>query len=152
MSSIMARVLAVCTSTVTGIRKEPMAEVVLKEDLGVEGDAHAGLLPNRQVSLLAMESIDKMRQRGYAVGIGDFAENITTTGIEISSLPVGARLRVGREAILEITQIGKQCHTGCAVFKQVGSCIMPKEGVFARVVRGGMVKAGDVIIEEHQHG
>jgi MOSC domain-containing protein YiiM len=97
------------------------------------------------VSLLAIESIEKMRQLGLEVNPGDFAENLTTQGIDLLSLPLGTRLHIGDEVLLEITQIGKECHTGCAIFQQVGKCIMPEEGVFARVIRGGEVKAGDEI-------
>jgi MOSC domain-containing protein YiiM len=92
-----------------------------------------------------MESVNKMRRLGYEVGLGDFAENLTTEDIELVSLPVGTELCVGNEVILEISQIGKECHTGCAIFRQVGKCVMPKEGVFAKVIRGGMVRVGDEI-------
>jgi MOSC domain-containing protein YiiM len=97
------------------------------------------------VSLLALESIEKMRSMGVSVKPGDFAENLTTQGIRLHALPVGTRLRVGREVILRVSQIGKQCHTGCAIFQQVGQCIMPKEGIFAEVLQGGWVRAGDSI-------
>jgi MOSC domain-containing protein YiiM len=97
------------------------------------------------VSLLAIESIDKMRSKGFDLNPGDFAENITTTGINLVSIPVGTRFSVGKEVILEMTQIGKECHAACAIRQQVGDCIMPREGVFARVIRGGRVKAGDDI-------
>jgi MOSC domain-containing protein YiiM len=110
---------------------------------GLKGDAHAG--SGRQVSLLAQESIDKMIALGAAVSPGDFAENITVQGLEVMSLPVGARLKVGPEAELEITQIGKACHKGCAIREQVGDCVMPREGVFARVLKGGVVKPGDLV-------
>jgi len=121
---------------------------LLKEGFGLTGDAHADCCTHRQVSLLAIESIDKMRRGGFEVGPGDFAENLTTGGIPLSSLPVGTRLSIGEDIVLEITQIGKECHAGCAIFRQVGKCIMPREGVFARVVRGGMVKTGDIIKPE----
>ncbi len=141
----MAKVIAVCTSQAKGTRKGLVPDGLLKEGYGLVGDAHADAGTHRQVSLLAIESIDKMRQRGYKVGPGDFAENLTTEGIDLVALPVGTSVSVGKEVLLEISQIGKQCHTGCAVFKQTGKCIMPKEGVFARVIRGGTVKAGDGI-------
>jgi len=141
----MSRVIAVCRSDEKGTTKEVVAEVVLKEEYGVENDAHADSATHRQVSLLAMESIEKMRDMGLDVGPGDFAENITTEGIEIFSLEPGTRLSVGEQVTLEITQIGKECHTGCAILKLTGKCIMPKEGVFARVIRGGVVRAGDTI-------
>jgi len=141
----MSRVIAVCRSDEKGTTKEVVAEVILKEEYGVENDAHADSTTHRQVSLLATESIEKMRDMGLNVGPGDFAENITTEGIEIFSLEPGTRLSVGEEVTLEITQIGKECHTGCAILKLTGKCIMPKEGVFARVIRGGVVRAGDTI-------
>jgi MOSC domain-containing protein YiiM len=97
------------------------------------------------VSLLAVESIDKMRALGLDVNPGDFAENLTTEEIDLISLPVGSRISVGKQIVLEITQIGKECHTGCAIYRQVGKCIMPEEGVFARVIRGGPVRTGDQI-------
>ena len=102
-----------------------------------------------QVSLLAMESINKMRNLGFNVDPGNFAENLTTEGIDLVCLPVGMRLSIGEEIILEIAQIGKECHSGCAIFREVGKCIMPKEGVFARVIRGGAVRAGDLIRVEN---
>ncbi len=138
------RVVAVCTSTEKGVPKENVRRALLLSEWGLEGDAHAGRW-HRQVSLLAMESIEKMRQRGMELGPGDFAENITTEGIELVRLPVGTRLKAGDEVILEVTQIGKKCHTGCAIFQKVGQCIMPLEGIFARVVQGGIVREGDLI-------
>ena len=141
----MASLLAVCSSKEKGTKKEVVAESLLKEDYGLVGDAHADYNSHRQVSLLAIESIDKMRGLGFDVNPGDFAENLTTEGIDLTFLPIGTRLSVGKEIILEITQIGKECHVGCAIFRQIGKCIMPKEGVFARVIRGGSVKAGDII-------
>ena len=141
----MASVVAVCKSKKKGTKKEAVAEGLFKEDCGLIGDAHADYLPNRQVSLLAIESIEKMRSLGFDVNPGDFAENLTTEGIDLTVLPIGTRLSVGKEIILEITQIGKECHVGCAIFRQIGKCIMPKEGIFARVIRGGSVKAGDII-------
>jgi len=146
----VSRVIAVCRSDTTGTRKEAVDEVILREDYGVESDAHASGEWHRQVSLLATESIQKMRDMGFEVGPGDFAENLTTEGIELFTLPVGTKLGVGDEVALEVTQIGKECHTGCAIFQQIGKCVMPKEGVFARVVRGGAVRAGDAISRESQ--
>ncbi|HEY31637.1 MAG TPA: MOSC domain-containing protein [Dehalococcoidia bacterium] len=145
----MSTVIAVCRSDEKGVTKEVVAEVTLKEDYGVENDAHADSVTHRQVSLLATESIEKMRDLGLDVGPGDFAENITTEGIELSSLMPGTRLSVGEEVTLEITQIGKECHSGCAILKLTGKCIMPKEGVFARVIRGGVIHAGDAIKTTH---
>ena len=141
----MSKIIAVCRSDEKGTRKEVVAEVTLKEDYGVENDAHADCATHRQVSLLARESIEKMRNMGFDVGPGDFAENITTEGIDLPSLKPGTRLSVGEEVTLEITQIGKDCHTGCAIFQQIGKCIMPKEGIFARVIRGGVVRPGDTV-------
>jgi MOSC domain-containing protein YiiM len=137
------KVLAVCVSTNKGERKTPVDQVVLLENHGIIGDAHAGDW-HRQVSLLAMESIDKMRAMGLDVTTGDFAENLTTVGVDLVSLPIGTRLSVGT-TILEVTQIGKECHTPCAIFHQAGDCVMPKEGIFTRVIQGGRVSPGDVV-------
>jgi len=139
-----ATVLAVCISQNKGERKQPVAAVELVQDHGIAGDAHAGDW-HRQVSLLAQESIDKMRAMGLDVSAGDFAENITTTGIDLVSLPIGSRLELG-SALLEVTQIGKECHTRCAIYYQAGDCVMPKEGIFARVLKGGVVTAGMEIL------
>ncbi len=141
----MAKVIAVCTSDRKGVRKENIHKGTLKTEYGLEGDAHADSTWHRQVSLLAIESIDKMRKMGFPVGPGDFAENLTCEGINLLSLPVGTRLSVGDKVVLEISQIGKECHAGCAIFRQTGKCIMPKEGVFARVIQGGPVSTGDTI-------
>ena len=137
----MGKVVAVCISENKGERKTPVQAVELRENHGIVGDAHAGDW-HRQVSLLASESIAKMRSLGLDVDSGDFAENITTSGIELVTLPIGTRLRVG-ETELEVTQIGKECHTRCAIYYQAGDCVMPKEGIFARVITGGMVRPGD---------
>ena len=141
----MARIIAVCKSDKKGTKKQDVKEGLLKAEFGLVGDAHADCCTHRQVSLLDISSIDKMRKLGLKVNPGDFAENLTTEGIELVSLPIGARLSVGKEAILEISQIGKDCHAGCAIFKQVGKCIMPKEGVFTEVISQGIVRAGDEI-------
>ncbi|HOE35540.1 MAG: MOSC domain-containing protein [Chloroflexi bacterium] len=140
----MAKVVAVNISTKTGVVKHPVESALLKENFGIEGDAHAGDW-HRQVSLLDQESVDKMTAlgvKGLAPGI--FAENITTKGIALHALPIGTRLRVGVTE-LEVTQIGKECHTHCQIYQQVGMCIMPTEGIFTRVIRGGEVRAGDTI-------
>jgi len=139
----MAQVQAVCISEKKGERKKPVASVELRENHGIVGDGHAGEW-HRQVSLLASESIEKMRKLGLDVDSGDFAENITTSGIDLVSLPIGSRLQVG-ETLLEVTQIGKECHTRCAIYYQAGDCVMPKEGIFARVISGGIVRPGDEI-------
>ena len=141
----MAKVIAVCSSKTKGVRKENIKTGTLKEEFGLIGDAHADSGWHRQVSLLSTFSIEKMRNMGYDVGPGDFAENLTCEGIELYTLPIGTRLDVGEQVILEISQIGKECHAGCAIFKLTGNCIMPKEGVFARVIKGGEVKTGDKI-------
>ncbi len=142
----MATIIAVCKSKDKGTRKDDVKEGLLKEEFGLVGDAHADCCTHRQVSLLAIESIDKMRSKGFDIGPGDFAENLTTQGIDLISLPVGTRLTLGQGVVLEVTQIGKQCHAKCAIYKQIGKCVMPKEGIFARVVRGGAVKAGDRLV------
>lgn len=142
---MQGKIVAVCRSEKTGTRKEPCDEGVFLEDYGMEQDAHATRGIVRQVSLLAEASIDKMRGLGLELHPGDFAENLTVSGMDLAGLPVGTRLRIGREVVLEISQIGKACHRGCAIFQTVGSCIMPKEGIFARVIRNGKVRTGDDI-------
>jgi MOSC domain-containing protein YiiM len=139
-----ARVVAVSLSQWKGVVKENVPEITLVVEHGVAGDAHAEG-GKRQVSLLALESIEKMRAQGADVKPGDFAENITTEHIAVEALPVGAHLKVGEAAELVITQIGKACHHGCAIRQLVGDCIMPREGVFARVVKGGVVRPGDAV-------
>ena len=138
------QIVAVSVSQRKGIKKSNLTECKLLEDEGLDGDAHAGDW-HRQVSLLAMESIDKIRGKGLDVSPGDFAENITTSGLKIWELPLGTRLTVGSEALLEVTQIGKECHDRCAIYHQVGDCVMPREGVFTRVLRGGTIRPGDEI-------
>jgi len=139
----MASIIAVCTSEKKGSRKKALDAGTLKADYGLIGDAHASSSSHRQVSLLALSSIDKIRRLGAEVGPGDFAENLTIEGMELFTLPIGTRLGVGQNAILEMTQIGKECHDHCAIFKQVGTCVMPVEGVFTKVIKGGVVKVGD---------
>jgi len=139
----MAKVIAVCKSREKGTRKKVVAEGVLKEDFGLVGDAHADCCTHRQVSLLAMESIDKMRKLDLQVAPDGFAETRDTEGSELVSLPLGTRISIGKEALLEVSQIGKECHAGCAIYQEIGKCIMPKEGIFARVIQGGCVRAGD---------
>ena len=143
-SILNARIHAVSVSDRKGVVKHNVPQARLLVEHGLAGDAHAegGI---RQVSLLSLQSIDKMVDLGAKVKPGDFAENLTVDGLEVMTLPVGTRLRVGNEVLLEITQIGKTCHKGCAIREQVGDCVMPREGVFARVIRGGVVKPGDVI-------
>ena len=141
--SAQARVAAVCISEQKGTVKHPVAEIRLRKRHGIEGDAHAGDW-HRQVSLLAGESVDKMREKFPDIPVGAFAENILTEGISLHTLPVGTRLRVG-ETLLEVTQIGKECHTDCAIRQQAGDCVMPREGIFAIVLEDGKVRAGDPI-------
>ena len=136
-------VIAVCISERKGTRKRDVSQAQLRAEWGIEGDAHAGPW-HRQVSLLAEESIQKMRDLGLNVGPASFAENITTRGINLVALPVGTRLRLG-ETEVEITQIGKVCHERCAIYYQAGDCVMPREGIFVRVLKGGTVKTGDTI-------
>jgi MOSC domain-containing protein YiiM len=138
-----AKIVAVSLSEHKGERKKPVPAVQLREEHGIVGDAHAGPW-HRQVSLLATESIAKMQRLGLNVDVGDFAENIATAGIDLVSLPVGTRLAIG-ETLLEVTQIGKECHTRCAIYHQAGDCVMPKEGIFARVLRGGTVRPEDPV-------
>lgn len=140
----MASIVAVCTSPKKGMRKKNMGQGVLVEEHGLQGDAHTGAW-HRQVSLLALESIQKMKDLGLKVGPGDFAENLTTEGIDLVGLPVGTRLKIGRQALGEVTQIGKECHTRCAIYHQAGDCVMPREGIFIRVIRGGPVQVGDEV-------
>jgi MOSC domain-containing protein YiiM len=137
------KLLAVCISKRTGTRKTPIPIGILREEFGLEGDSHAG--SGRQVSLLADESVAKMRSAELVLRPGDFAENLTTSGLAVHALPVGTRLRVGATAVLEVTQIGKECHADCEIMRLAGRCVMPTEGVFARVVTGGEVTAGDEI-------
>jgi len=138
-------VVAVCHSDQKGTQKAPIPSGIFIEDYGLSGDAHAEQGIRRQVSLLAEGSIEKMKKLGIEVGPGDFAENLTISGLELHCLPPGTRLQAGSEVLFEITQIGKACHKGCAIFAQVGTCIMPKEGVFARVIQGGTVNVGDPV-------
>jgi MOSC domain-containing protein YiiM len=139
------KVLAVNVSEEKGTKKTNIQSCDLLKDFGLKGDAHAGPW-HRQVSLLANESIDKMKAMGLKVGYGDFAENITTEGVDLVHLPIGTTIRVGDSVLLRVTQIGKECHERCAIYYQAGDCVMPKEGIFAEVLSEGEVKAGDEII------
>ncbi|HHT9133941.1 MAG TPA: MOSC domain-containing protein [Candidatus Avalokitesvara rifleensis] len=142
--SKVGRVVAVCISEKKGTQKEDVGEVKLIKDCGVEGDAHAGP-GHRQVSLLALESANVMKEKGLDIDSGDFGENIVTEGLELKRLRLGTRLKVGRDALLEITQIGKECHDRCAIYYTAGDCIMPREGIFGTVQAGGIVRVGDEI-------
>lgn len=144
------KIKAVSISPKRGTRKFNVLEAELKVGFGIEKDAHAGNW-HRQVSLLAQESIKKMRAKGANVAAGDFAENITTEGIDLQSLTIGSKLRLGPDAELEITQFGKKCHSDCEIFKQIGDCVMPREGVFAKVTKPGRVKPGDRIEVSQQN-
>ena len=143
----MPQLLAVCISEKKGTVKHPVPEIQLKIDHGIVGDAHAGNW-HRQVSLLADESVELMRQRFPDIPTGAFAENILTQGIALSKLPIGTKLRVG-QVLLQVTQIGKECHADCAIRRQVGDCVMPREGIFTKVLEEGSIRPGDEItIEE----
>ncbi len=135
---------AVCSSPEKGTRKKNIGKGMLVAGHGLEGDAHAGPW-HRQLSLLAVESIEKMRQKGFSVQAGDFAENLTVEGLDLARLSIGTRLKIGPQAEAEVTQIGKQCHTDCAVRRETGDCIMPREGIFVRILTGGPVQVGDKI-------
>ena len=139
----MAKVLAVCISEKKGTQKKPVDSIKIRRDWGIEGDAHAGNW-HRQISLLAEESIDTMRGNGIELVNGIFAENINTVGIDLKNLPVGTWLKVG-ETVIEVTQIGKECHNDCEIKKKVGKCVMPTEGIFAIVIKEGIVRKGDII-------
>jgi molybdopterin adenylyltransferase len=149
----LGRIIAVCTSKKRGEQKKNVGQGLLIKGLGLEGDAHAGF-GHRQVSILADESVAKMRQKGLDVGPGDFAENLTVEGITLPVLPIGTRLKVGQEAIVKVTQIGKQCHHDCEVYRKAGECVMPQEGIFVEVLLGGEVQVGDAIqtIPAYQFG
>jgi MOSC domain-containing protein YiiM len=140
----MGKIVAVCISERKGQRKKNIGQGKLAKGCGLEGDAHAGAW-HRQVSLLAMESIEKMRQKGLDVGPGDFAENLTTEGIDLLRLPVGTVLKIGDRARGRVTQIGKECHSPCAIYRQAGDCVMPREGIFVEVLETGPVKVGDLV-------
>ncbi len=140
-----AKIVSINISDKKGVRKKPVESVVIKENYGIESDAHASEKWHRQISLLALESIEKMQAMGLKVGPGDFAENITTQGIDLPVLPIGTRMTIGDEVKVEVSQIGKVCHTRCAIYHQAGDCVMPKEGIFVKVLQGGTIKKGDEI-------
>jgi MOSC domain-containing protein YiiM len=138
------KIVSIAASRKKGTRKTCIDSTVIVQDHGLQGDAHAGNW-HRQVSLLATESIEKARQKGLEVTFGDFAENIATAGVDLPNLPVGTRLKLGDTVILEISQIGKECPKKCAIYYQAGDCIMPREGVFAKVIKGGSISCNDGI-------
>ena len=137
------KIIAVCTAPKKGMIKHDVGEGLLLEEIGIEGDAHAGFM-HRQVSLISIEDIRTMMEKLPDLVPGSFAENLTTEGFDLSQLKTGDRLRVG-ETVLEVSQIGKECHTKCEVFKKTGDCIMPQKGIFTRVIKGGRVKTGDTV-------
>ena len=138
-------IVSINISDKKGERKKPVEEVTIAENFGIEGDAHASSEWHRQVSLLALESIQKMQAMGLDVKPGDFAENLTTEGLDLPALPIGTRLRLGNDVIGEVSQIGKECHTRCAIYYQAGDCVMPKEGIFVKILKGGVIRKGDKI-------
>jgi MOSC domain-containing protein YiiM len=138
-----AQIVSVNISDKKGVRKTPIPEGRLEPEVGLVEDAHSGTW-HRMLSLLALESIETMRAQGLTVNPGDFAENVTTQGLILHTLPVGSRIRLG-EVEVEVTQIGKECHTGCAIRKLTGDCVMPREGIFARVLNPGVVRPGDPV-------
>ena len=142
---MVGKIVSINISDSKGVRKKPVKEVLIRAEYGIEGDAHASSDWHRQVSLLAIESVRKMQALGLDVSPGDFAENITTEGIDLVSLPVNTRMAIGNEVVAEVSQIGKECHTRCAIYYQAGDCVMPKEGIFVRVLRGGKIEEGDII-------
>ena len=139
------KIVSIAISKKKGTRKTPVEEAFISKDHGLEGDAHAGKW-HRQVSFLSSESIQRAKEGGLDVGFGDFAENIATSGVDLPNLPVGTRLKLGDTVVLEISQIGKECHKKCAIYYQAGDCIMPREGVFAKVIEQGEIRTGDSIV------
>ncbi|HIJ59223.1 MAG TPA: MOSC domain-containing protein [Nitrospirae bacterium] len=139
------KIVSINVSYKTGMKKTPVDEVTVVENKGIAGDAHASSNWHRQLSLLAIESIEKMQKLGLNVKEGDFAENITTEGLDLLSLPLGTRMKIGNDVIGEVSQIGKKCHNKCAIYEQAGDCVMPKEGIFIKVMKGGIIKKGDEI-------
>ena len=142
----MGKVLAICTSNVRGIKKSPLESAAFNPEWGIEGDAHGGNW-HRQVSLLSADKIHAFNQKNAGVLPGDFGENLVVEGFDFRLLPVGTRLRCG-DVLLEMTQIGKECHTHCEIYKRMNDCIMPREGVFAKVLSAGIIKIGDEMVLE----
>lgn len=138
------KIVSIATSKKKGTRKTTTESVLVKKEFGIDGDAHSGIW-HRQVSFLASESIKQARDNGLNVTFGDFAENFATEGIDWKKIPIGTRLKLGDTTLVEVTQIGKECHNKCAIYYQAGDCIMPKEGIFARVLEGGTVNKGDAV-------
>ena len=142
------KIVSIAISKKKGTRKTVVDEAVVVENHGLQDDGHAGDW-HRQVSFLSSESIASARERGLDVTFGDFAENIATEGINWLTVPIGTRLQLGADVLVEVTQIGKECHNKCAIYYKAGDCIMPKEGIFARVIRGGPIRQGDPIEVEN---
>jgi molybdopterin adenylyltransferase len=140
----VGRIVAISISQKKGQKKNNVAHAVLKENFGIVGDVHAGT-GLRQVSFLSMESLEAIQGKGIVIRPGDFAENITVRGIDLTHCKIGEQLKIGDESILEITQIGKSCHSGCEILKKLGDCIMPREGIFARVIKGGAISVEDAV-------
>lgn len=139
----MAKLVSINVSETKGVRKKPVPTATISAT-GIVGDGHSGEW-DRMVSLLAEESIEKMRAMGLNVGPGDFAENLTTSGIDLLGVPIGGIIRVGKDVVLEVTRHGKECHARCAIYHQAGDCVMPKEGIFARVIKTGEIHTGDAV-------
>jgi MOSC domain-containing protein YiiM len=151
------KVVSINISDKKSVRKKPVQEAFLRTNFGIEGDVHASSKWHRQVSLLAIESIRRIQAMGLKVEPGDFAENITTEEIDLPKLPVGTRMTIGNAIEVEVSQIGKKCHARCEIYNQAGDCIMPKEGIFVKVLKGGKIKEGDSIkitsgISDERHG
>ncbi|SPD75288.1 conserved hypothetical protein [uncultured Desulfobacterium sp.] len=138
------KIVSISLSKKKGTRKIPVQDAVVLKDHGIKGDAHAGKW-HRQISFLASESIDRAKGTGLNVDFGDFAENIATSGINWMEIPIGTRVKLGESVLIEITQIGKECHQKCAIYYQAGDCIMPREGIFGRVLEGGTIRCGDAV-------
>ena len=141
----MAKIISINISPKKGMRKKAVDSALLKDNYGIDNDAHASGKWHRQVSLLGTESIKKMTDKGLDVGPGDFAENITTEGVNLPVLPIGTKMTVNEDIELEVSQIGKLCHNRCAIYEQAGDCVMPREGIFVKVIKGGTIKVGDEI-------
>lgn len=140
----MGKIVAVCTSEKKGVQKRNVNTAELVVEHGLKGDAHAGNW-HRQVSLLSYEKVEKFKEKGVEVKEGDFGENLLVEGIDLAKLPIGTKIKINEEVELEVTQIGKKCHSHCEIYKVVGDCIMPREGIFARVLKGGIINTGDDI-------
>ncbi len=143
----MTKIVGVCISDKKGEKKHDIGTGILRDDFGLEGDAHSCAGGHRQLSMLGTSSIDKMVKLGADVGSGSFAENLTVQDDEFKlyNLAIGTRMRIGKDILVEVTQVGKECHDRCAIFKQVGTCVMPVEGIFVRILKGGAVKTGDTV-------